>query len=128
MAVFDSPAHVAAILTGIGGIIAGIVQWRKNRTDEKLGVRSAQREDDSAWDARYQEILDEVREHLVDPLKAEVQALRDEVARLRSDLGAERASYRAALSHIRDWRVWSNQHVPESVDRPDPPDRIRNDI
>lgn len=128
MAILDSPAHLAAILAGLGGIITGIVQWRKNKTDERLGVRSARREDDQAWDARYQAILDEVREHLVDPLKAEVAALRDEVAGLRTDLHEERARYRSALGHIRDWRLWGDLHVALTVDRPVPPERIREDI
>ena len=43
------------------------------------------REDQAAWDARYQQIFDEVRESLVDPLK-------DEVARLREEVGASRSA------------------------------------
>lgn len=124
------------ILTVAGSLILAIGGFIKNRGDVKVGVRSATREDQAAWDARYQQIFDEVRESLVDPLRAEVERLRGEVAQLRSelatereDLREERARYRAALTHIRDWRAWgafNAAHDAEPV--PVPPARILDDL
>lgn len=127
---------VIGVFTVLGSLILAVGGFIKNRGDVKVGVRSATREDQAAWDARYQQIFDEVRESLVDPLKAEVARLRDEVAQLRSELSTERAEhqeerarYRAALTHIRAWRAWAAlnaAHDAEPVPVPSP--RIADDL
>lgn len=122
-------AAAAAIITALG-------QWMRNRGDKEVGVRSATRDDQAAWDARYQQVLDEVRQHLVDPLREEVARLRSEVAELRADLAAERdalleerSRYRAALAHIRALTAWMGLHMPPGTPPPpEPPERITGDL
>ena len=128
--------QIGAFLTGLAGMTAAIVQWARNRADSKVGVLSARREDQAAWDARYQSILDEVQRRLVDPLTREVDRLRAEVESLRADvdverqaLREERARYRAALAHIRALTAWIAAHMPTGTpDPPRPPDRITDDL
>lgn len=127
---------VVGILTVAGSLILAVGGFIKNRSDAKVGVRSAKREDQAAWDARYQSILDEVRESLVDPLRAEVERLRSEVASLRAELAAERADlreerarYRAALAHIREWKAWGSLNAARDAEpAPAPPARIIDDL
>lgn len=127
---------VIGILTVAGSLILAVGGYIKNRSDAKVGVRSATREDQAAWDARYQSILDEVQESLVQPLREEVARLRAEVQQLRTDLQQERtdlreerARYRAALSHIREWTVWGSLNAAHDAEPPPaPPHRIIDDL
>lgn len=127
---------VIGILTVAGSLLLAVGGFIKNKSDAKVGVRSASREDQAAWDARYQAILDEVQESLVAPLRDEVKRLREEVRQLRADLQVERqdlreerARYRAALSHIRDWRAWGLLNAASDAEpMPVPSARIVDDL
>ena len=122
---------VTSLIVGVGGLI-------KNRADAKVGLGSETRKEMTLFEARYQAILDEVRESLVDPLRVEVDRLRGELDTLREDLAAERAAgkltlrqYRSALAHIRGLRAWVTMHDLTNVvqdDLPDVPPSIRDDL
>jgi len=130
------PQFLIGIGTVAGSLLMAVAGYIKNRADAKVGVRSATREDQAAWDARYQSILDEVQESLVQPLREELARLRDEVQQLRSELQAERAEtrevagkYRAALAHIREWKVWGSLNAAHDAKPvPVPPSRIVDDL
>lgn len=123
-------------LTAGAAVIAAVAQWIRNRGDKEVGVRSANRDDQAAWDARYQQVLDQVESHLLEPLREEVARLRSEVAELRSDLASERQAlreersrYRAALAHIRALTAWMGLHMPPGTPPPPaPPERITDDL
>src|SRR5690625_7959590 len=83
--IFGGVGVLASLIVGIGGLI-------KNRADARVGLRADTREELTLFEARYQAILDEVRESLVDPLRLEVERLRGELDLLREELAAERAA------------------------------------
>ena len=127
--IFGGVGVAGSLLVGIGGLL-------KNRADAKVGLGSEHRKKLTLFEARYQAILDEVRESLVDPLRSEVDRLRDEVDALREELAAERAAgkltarqYRAALAHIRALRAWITlQSLATEEPPPDPPESILDDL
>lgn len=130
------PQLLIGIGTVAGSLLVAAAGYIKNRGDVKVGVRSATREDQAAWDARYKSILEEVRQNLVDPLSEEVARLRGEVAELREDLASEqqelreeRSRYRAALTHIRTLTAWMGLHMPPGTPQPpEPPEHITGDL
>lgn len=129
--IFGGAGVLTSLIVGIGGLI-------KNRADAQVGLRSDRREDLTLFESRYQAILDEVRESLVDPLRLEVDRLRSELDALREELAAERAAgrltmrqYRAALAHIRAVRAWITLHDLAALtddEPPAPPDSIIEDL
>jgi len=120
----------------VAAVITAVAQWIRNRGDKEVGVRSATRDDQAAWDARYQQVLNQVETHLLEPLREEVARLRSEVAELRADLASERQAlneersrYRAALAHIRTLTAWMGLHMPPGTPSPpEPPERITGDL
>lgn len=79
-------------LTGTAAILMAVVSGIKNRNDRKEGIRSAQRESQVTFDARYQNVLDQVEEHLLAPMRKDLARLRGEVETLRNELNAERTA------------------------------------
>src|SRR5690625_24872 len=129
--IFGGVGVLASLIVGIGGLI-------KNRADARVGLRADAGEELTLFEARYQAILDEVRESLVDPLRLEVERLRGELDLLREELAAERAAgkltarqYRIALAHIRGLRAWIALHDLAALtddSPPDPPESLRDDL
>ena len=126
---FGGVGVAGSLAVGIGGLI-------KNRADAKVGLRSDTRERMTMFEARYQAILEEMRTSLIDPLRLEVDRLRDDVEALGEQLAAERAAgkvtarqYRQAPSHIRALRAWiALQSLVIDQPPPDPPEVIVEDL
>lgn len=85
-------AHLPGVLTGAAAVLMALVSGIKNKNDRKEGVRSAQREGQVTFDTRYQNVLDQVEEHLLAPMREDLTRLRTEVDALRGELATERVA------------------------------------
>lgn len=130
MTLFDSnlPGLIGAVLTGIGGIVVGFVQWKKNQTDARLGVETSKRLGERQLYDQYEDFLELVQKHHIRPMQEQIAELRGDVAELRQEIKNERARYRAAVQHIREWQVWSDRYAPSVEPKPIPPERIKDDL
>lgn len=112
-------------LGSLGGIATLIVAWptiRKMRAEtRKVDVEAAVAED-AGHDARWQAMLKEQRESLIDPLSKEVERLSGEVEQLREGLRSMTSRYRAAIRTLRAYVAWIAEHMPDETPPPIPPE------
>jgi hypothetical protein len=119
----------APLITALGGILTGlavaITGHLRNRDDRKRGVRADERDDLTARGGIWSQILDDVQEHQVAPLRAE----RDD---LRQQLDTLWTRYWVAIEFVRRLLAWIGRRTPPDADVPDPvpdtPTEIRKDL
>lgn len=129
--------YLPGALTGIAAVLVALISGVKNRNDRKDGIRSAQREGQLTFDARYQNVLDQVEEHLLSPMRKDLSRLRGEIEELRKNLDAERVALReerakreelqsrfdTLLKEREDDLRYIEQLLTEWPSPPDPPQR-----
>lgn len=124
----DAP-QVLSLIGAITALVVAIAGILRNRDDHKRGIRSENRADLTAGNALYSQILDDVREHQVDPLRREVAELRERLDRVQAESRGWRARYWAALDYLAAIIRWLTGIVPADIsDMPTIPDELRDDL
>lgn len=108
---------IGLFVFGGGGVIA----WFRLRDDSRKGVRQENRSDSDALNAQAVALVETQFNYLVKPLQIELQAVRDEVARLNTEVRAHRAMYDLAVTHIRTLYNWIKKHMTAEMELSPPP-------
>lgn len=103
-------AQVGTLVVALTSLVAAVSAYLKNRSDAKITGSDA--------------ILDQVQDHLLDPLTAQVNLLRADLDSVTERLSTVERKFRASLNYIRHlWRI-----IPLDVDIPKPPEEIEDDL
>lgn len=121
-------AQIGTLVVAITGVVTAATALMKNRTDAKLGIRSADREDETTFDERYRNIIDDVQEHLLKPLRNDLDQERKQRLVLEAKVESLGRSYRDSLNYIRTLIRWVTVNDHDVSDLPEVPDSIKQDI
>ncbi|UDL16236.1 membrane protein [Microbacterium phage Kozie] len=116
---------VVTLLVGSGGFVA----WRRLSHDKRIGVAQQELAEDDALTERWKAIIETQTRVLLEPVTAELAALRVRFTALEGQLSESRRKYWSAIVHIRALNDWINKHLPDSVEQaPPPPATLAEDI
>lgn len=123
-------AQIGTLIVALTGVVTAAAALIKNRTDAKLGIRTADREDETTFDERYRNIIDDVQEHLLKPLRSDLDQERKQRILLEAKVDSMSKLYRDSLGYIRILIRWVNMNVNDQqvADLPSVPESIKNDI
>lgn len=121
-------AQIGTLLVALTGVGTAATALLKNRTDAKLGIRTADREDETTFDERYRNIIDDVQEHLLTPLRADLDQERKQRIVLEAKVDTLGRNYRDSLGYIRILIRWVTVNNHDIDDLPKVPDSIKQDI
>ncbi|WP_280273365.1 hypothetical protein [Nocardia wallacei] len=122
-------------IIGLVGVLAGALGvWHAARTKTEAETRNASADDDiereRLADERLKTLLDSQRadfESIVQPLRDDVDALRNEVRDLHNVIDALRARYRVALDYVRQLLAWARSR-PDADSIPQVPLTIADEV
>lgn len=122
---------VLTILVGSGGIVA----WRRQALDRKLGVANQASSETDAISARWEKMIQTQTESLVKPLRQRLLDLTDELAKLeqeqenmRAELKLANTKYSRAIQYVRTLLTWIRARRSITDEPPAPPAEIAEDI
>lgn len=120
------PSWVAWLVAAIASVFGtgGLTAWYKARSDNRLGVAASDQAEDAAISERWRTIVETQTQALLDPMREEIQKLKEQIDTLEEKLVKRERQYWKAITHIRSLMNWIAFHVPEGAPTPPiiPPD------
>ena len=122
---------VLTLLVGSGGVVA----WRRQALDRKLGVANQATSETDAMSARWEKMIQTQTESLVKPLRQRLIDLTEELNKLEAELEGMKielklanTKYSRAIQYVRTLLTWirARRSIPDEP--PAPPAEIAEDI
>lgn len=117
---------IATVVTAVGGVLAALVtalvQVRRARAEVAHLEAQTRGLDDAAWER----MIATQTEHLVAPLRTEVERQGKEIVELRDALERIRTGYWRAIHYIRELQAWGRRR--DKTPMPAPPPALADDI